>query len=108
MVNYFVWRQQDAVRNSIQMVGQAFFSQKQLHGKSCNEIQEMLFRERGINWSRHYPIDKKRGIAVRKVPITVETQHGTSRRMKFEIDWKMPELTKDRSYIGDLLATDEE
>lgn len=26
--NYFIWRQQDATRNSIQMVGQAHFSQK--------------------------------------------------------------------------------
>jgi len=49
VVNYFVWRQQDATRNSIQMVGQANFSQKQLHGLSCDLIQEKLFQEMGIN-----------------------------------------------------------
>ncbi|MFW6122346.1 MAG: tRNA(His) guanylyltransferase Thg1 family protein, partial [Petrotogales bacterium] len=39
VVNYFIWRQQDATRNSIQMVGQSVFSHKELHGKSCDEIQ---------------------------------------------------------------------
>lgn len=40
--NYLIWRQQDSTRNSIQSVGQANFSQKELHGKSCNNIQDML------------------------------------------------------------------
>lgn len=51
VANYFVWRQRDAVRNSIQMVGQHYFSQAQLHGKNVNEIQEMLFQEHDVNWN---------------------------------------------------------
>lgn len=39
----------DAVRNSIQSVGQIYFSHKQLEGKFCNEIQNMLFTKQGIN-----------------------------------------------------------
>lgn len=49
VVNYFIWRQQDAIRNSIQMVGRANFSNKQLNKKSCTEIQDMLLQEKGIN-----------------------------------------------------------
>lgn len=49
--NCLLWRQQDATRNSIQMVGQANFSYKQLQNKSCNQIQEMLLTEKGIDWS---------------------------------------------------------
>ena len=49
--NYFIWRQQDATRNSIQSVGQANFSQKELHGKSCSNIQDMLMTQKGINWN---------------------------------------------------------
>ena len=47
--NYFVWRQQDAVRNSKQMLGRAYFSHKQLHKKSSNEIMKMVYDEHGIN-----------------------------------------------------------
>ena len=34
VTNYFYWRQQDAIRNSVQMVGQFYFSHKELHKKS--------------------------------------------------------------------------
>ena len=44
--NYFLWRQDDCVRNSIQMVAQANFSHKQLQNKSCDELQEMLWQEK--------------------------------------------------------------
>lgn len=49
--NCFVWRQQDATRNAIQMLGQSEFSHKQLHGKNCNDIQEMLWQEKQINFN---------------------------------------------------------
>ena len=32
--NYFIWRQNDASRNSVQMVGRTYFSHKQLNNKS--------------------------------------------------------------------------
>lgn len=60
VANYFVWRQRDAVRNSIQMVAQSQFTQARIHGKSGAELQEMLFQECGINWDK-YPPECKRG-----------------------------------------------
>lgn len=60
VTNYFFWRQQDATRNSIQMVGQSKFSHKELMNKSCNDIQDMLFTKHGINWNE-LPIYQKRG-----------------------------------------------
>lgn len=51
VTNYFYWRQLDATRNSIQMVGQAIFSHKELQNKSCNDIQNMLLTEKDINWN---------------------------------------------------------
>lgn len=65
-VNYFIWREQDAVRNSIQCAGQAQFSHKALNGVSCDEIQEMLFKEKGINWN-DYPAKFKRGTYIKRV-----------------------------------------
>jgi tRNA(His) 5'-end guanylyltransferase len=58
--NMFLWRELDATRNSVQMVGQAHFSHKQLHGKKGSEIQEMLWQEKKINWN-DYPSFFKRG-----------------------------------------------
>lgn len=60
VTNLIYWRQLDASRNSIQMVGQANFSHKELQNKSCNEIQDMLMTQKGINWN-DLPIYQKRG-----------------------------------------------
>lgn len=60
VTNLIYWRQLDATRNSIQMVGQANFSHKELQNKSCNVIQDMLMVERGINWN-DFPTHQKRG-----------------------------------------------
>lgn len=62
--NYFIWREQDATRNSIQMAAQAVYSHKELQGKNNSELQEMLF-QKGINWN-DYPRFFKRGTYVRR------------------------------------------
>ena len=71
VTNYIYWRQLDASRNSIQMVGQAIFSHKELHCKTCNNIQDMLMEQKGINWN-DYPTVCKRGTAVIKKIIARE------------------------------------
>lgn len=65
VTNCIYWRQLDASRNSIQMVGQANFSHKELQNKSCNDIQDMLMLQKGINWN-DFPTYKKRGTCVIK------------------------------------------
>lgn len=71
VTNLVYWRQLDATRNSIQMVGQANFSHKELQNKSCNMIQDMLHEQKGINWN-DYPTVCKRGTAIIKKTITKE------------------------------------
>ena len=61
VTNLIYWRQLDAIRNSVQMVGQASFSQKQLQGKSCGDIKDMLVNI-GDAWE-NYPIAAQRGSA---------------------------------------------
>lgn len=65
VTNCVYWRQLDASRNSIQMVGQANFSHKELHCKTCNDIQDMLMLQKGINWN-DFPTHQKRGTCVIK------------------------------------------
>lgn len=93
--NLIYWRQLDAIRNSIQMVGQANFSHKQLQNKNCNMIQDMLYGQKGINWN-DYPIVCKRGTAIIK------------KDNKWYIDTQMPVLKgADRKYVNDTILYEE-
>ena len=99
--NYFIWRQQDATRNSIQMVGQANFSHKELQNKSCDKIQDMLMMQKNINWNDFETV-KKRGSCCTKTGkhSVVNMQTGDQvERLIWEIDKEIPIFTQDRNYI---------
>lgn len=83
VTNYFIWRQQDASRNSVQMLGHHHFSQKQMHGKSNSEVQDMLMLEKGINWN-DLPTWMKRGTCVTP---------------DYVIDEDIPIFTQSREYV---------
>jgi tRNA(His) guanylyltransferase len=59
VINYFIWRQQDASRNSISAVAQSLYSHKELNGKTTDMMQELIF-QKGQNWN-NYPVGQKRG-----------------------------------------------
>ena len=104
--NLIYWRQLDATRNSIQMVGQANFSHKELQNKSCNMIQEMLFAEKGINWN-DYPTYLKRGSCCIKTTIqnpNVDIKDGVYPKSVWMIDLDIPIFKGDgRDYIDKLV-----
>lgn len=109
VVNYFIWRQQDATRNSIQSAGQANFSHKQLMNKNCNQIQDILFTEKGINWN-DYPTVCKRGTGCRKQMMQIECKNEpekTVMRKKWIIDTEIPVFTQDMNYIYDIVTLKE-
>lgn len=112
VTNLIYWRQLDATRNSIQMVGQANFSHKQLHGKSCNMIQNMLLTEKDINWN-DLPIYQKRGSCCVKTETTItgatvfengDVETTTIERPHWVIDTEIPVFKgEDRQYIDKLI-----
>ena len=106
VANLIYWRQLDATRNSIQMVGQANFSHKELQNKSCNMIQEMLFAEKGINWN-DYPTYLKRGSCCIKTTIqnpNVDIKDGIYPKSIWMIDLDIPIFKGDgRNYIDKLV-----
>ena len=104
VVNYFIWRQQDATRNSIQLVAQSLFSHKELMHKNTDQLQEMIF-QKGINWN-DYPTYYKRGLCYVKKPTKVRTVIDMKDLSETEIirnrwvpDYDIPIFTQDRSYI---------
>ncbi|CAM6004831.1 unnamed protein product [Sphagnum balticum] len=70
--NYFVWRQNDAVRNSIQMAARAVYSHKELDGKGVSQLHEML-HQKGINWN-NYTSGEKRGRVILKRTIQLANE----------------------------------
>ena len=100
VTNCIYWRQLDATRNSIQMVGQANFSHKELQNKTCNMIQDMLYEQKGINWN-DYPTVCKRGSAC------IYTEYANmngSHNSGWIIDKEMPILKgDDRAYVDNLV-----
>lgn len=103
--NCLIWRQQDATRNSIEAVGQANFSHRELHGKSCNEIQEMLWSQRGINWN-NYPIYLKRGACCYRKNVEKDIPDPKDAdsilhvvRREWAVDLEPPIFTQDRTYV---------
>ena len=104
VTNLIYWRQLDATRNSIQMVGQANFSHKELQNKTCNMIQDMLHEQKGINWN-DYPTVCKRGSAC---IYTKYANMNGSHNSGWIIDKEMPILKgEDRAYVDDLVYVGE-
>lgn len=97
-INCVIWRQQDATKNSILSVGQSEFSHKELQGKKCNEIQDMLMLQKGINWN-NFPVMYKRGVSCIRKLEDVETPNGKTQRKKWVLDYNIPILTQDWDYI---------
>ena len=99
VTNLIYWRQLDASRNSIQMVGQANFSHKELQNKSCNQIQDMLMEQKGINWN-NLPIYQKRGSCCIKIKTQID-EVMTNEQQKFGEDkvTKIVSIEKSRWII---------
>lgn len=101
--NYFLWRQQDATRNSVQMLARSLYSHKECTDKNNSELQEMCF-QKGINWN-DCPIPQRRGrcIIKKSVPgsaINKKTQEVVRfQRSEWTVDNEIPIFSADRKYI---------
>lgn len=116
VTNLIYWRQLDASRNSIQMVGQANFLHKELQNKSCNDIQDMLMIQNGINWN-DLPVYQKRGSCCVRNKIVVKSDgimeivqlKDTSKsENEWIVDKNIPIFKgEDRKYIDQLVYIEE-
>lgn len=99
--NYFIWRQQDCTRNSILSVAQSLFSEKEIHGIKCNELQNKMLLEKNTNWN-NYPTYQKRGTCFyRKEEMKINKQTNIEKLKKnWVIDTECPIFSQDPSYIN--------
>jgi len=103
VTNYFIWRQQDATRNSVQMLARSLYSHKQLENKNNSELQELCF-QKGKNWN-DCPTFQKRGRCIVK---TKTMKEGTNpktgevfqaERGEWVVDNEIPIFSQKRDYI---------
>ena len=103
VTNCLIWRQQDATRNAIQMLGQCNFSHKELQKKSCNDIQDMLIAQKGINFN-DMPTEFERGVCCirnRQVcePYGNRMLINGINEGQWVLDKEIPIFTQDREYV---------
>ena len=95
--NYFVWRQNDCMRNSIQGLAQSFYSEREIHRINTSKLQNKMFSEKGVNWN-DYSVVERRGTCIYKVPTKVIGLNGeVVIRNKWTLDTNMPILSKPES-----------
>jgi tRNA(His) 5'-end guanylyltransferase len=107
VVNYFIWRQQDATRNSISMAARAVMSHKECNGLNCNQLQEAMFQKTHFNWNS-YPVACKRGVCLYRKQTVGEHDGQPVVRNPWFIDTECPVFTQDRAYVDQRFAVPEE
>lgn len=111
--NYFIWRQNDAVRNSLAMLAQYYATHKQLMGKKRAD-QHDIIHAAGDNWAKH-PNGFKNGRVVRYktfdevvratrgIPAAEKVKALKERTSNWFADSATPVFTQDRKYLRDMV-----
>jgi tRNA(His) guanylyltransferase len=107
VMNYFIWRQQDTVRNSISSVAQTLYSHKELNGKNMSVQQEMIF-QKGINWNDYTP-QQKRGRFIKKELRSIKSERpGNEPTIGYRGIWnsiECPTFTQDKIFLEEIVPT---
>lgn len=104
VVNCFIWRQQDATRNSILGLAQAHYSHNEMQGKKTDVLQDMLMAK-GINWN-DCPVPQKRGVCITRETFLVGGGIDTCWRHRWTVDEAIPIFTESREYIERFVRVD--
>lgn len=103
--NYFLYRQQDCERNSLQLLARKYYSQKDMNNKSCEEMHDMI-HEKGDNWN-NLPTYLKRGRCIVKkeqnIMIKNDYYQGEVSRNSWVLDLEIPIFIENINYILDRL-----
>jgi tRNA(His) guanylyltransferase len=101
--NYFLWRQQDARRNSLSMLAQSLYSPKELHKKNSSELQKMCLAK-GQDWN-NLDLGYQRGRCIVKTINPKEILNKKTQekiiieRSEWVVDNKIPIFSENSNYI---------
>lgn len=88
--NYFIWRQQDCMRNAVSMIAQSQFSHVELQGQGTNDMVRMLADHKGITMPM-YPEHFRMGTSITRYDIG-----------------PAPRLSTNQKYLDQFLTVEEE
>ena len=97
-----LWRENDAIRNSISMLAQSLFSHKELQNLNTTEIQNKMMLEKGVNWS-NLNSKLKRGTYVKRIKTSKPfTKEELKNLPPLHQAHKNPDLVIERSVIKEI------
>lgn len=105
--NMFIWRQQDCIRNSVQMMARSLYSHKQCENKNAQQLKTMI-AEKGMGLWEQIPLSQQQGrcLIKRQYPfIGVNPKTGEelpATRSVWEVQ-SAPLFTQDRGFIDNLV-----
>jgi len=91
--NYFLWRQRDCMRNSVQAFARYHLGHSEIQGLSTSEVITQL-NYRGHSYDGEVPLLWKRGFGLENYAATAITD--------------LPVFSEDREFIERFLAVEEE
>lgn len=101
-INNIIWRQQDAMRNSVEMVGHCHFSTNQLHKVNVVGIREMLLNQKNISWEYNFTPYQKWGACCYRVAKEKIIKDKTVVRHNWKIDEAMPIIQDNRKRFSEI------
>lgn len=101
--NYFVWRQKDAVRNSIAMTAQSLYSHKQLEGVTQVGMQDLIVKK-GQNWNDQ-PDGFKRGRTIYQKKTNTMSADSFDQTVYTSKEWVIitPDFLKEREVFKEII-----
>jgi len=96
--NVFIWRQMDAMKNSVQGLARSVYSHKELHGKSTLEMKNMCLIK-AQNWDNLSTIQRI-GFLVKKNEYILPNENGGNViRTRWIIDNDIPFFVDESEYL---------
>lgn len=105
-INNVIWRQQDAIRNSVEMVGHCFYSARELNHVNTTQIKEKLRIEHDIIWDI-YPEYNKWGTYCHKVQKEKEAHGKVVTRNIWEIEEYPIVIQENREWFSEITGLKE-
>jgi hypothetical protein len=86
------------------MLGQSFFSHKELNGVNTKDLRAKILEEKSIDWDKDIPTKVKRGACA----VRTSRLKGSTMRRVWVIDEEIPDFIENREYIQSLISEDAE
>ena len=91
VIAWFIWRQNDCIRNSKQQAAQTYFSHKTLKGLDADEQVKLLKEEKKIDWLNDFNDGEKYGRFVFPIQHVLVNDKGEEyTRNRFEVQYAKP------------------